>query len=321
MTQSSEPQAAPFEHVLAPLDGSSIAETALNAVRLLVDSLGVSVTLVHIIERDAPEAIHGERHLRTTQEAQDYLTELSRHALPAGARIRQHVHTAPVTDVARSIVEHAQELRADLIVLCTHGRGGFRHRIFGSVAQQVIALGETPVLLVPPPRAKGARSLELRRLLVPLDGNETHESGLTAARALARATGASLHLLAVIPTWRDVAGLEAATGLLLPRATTAVLDLAEQRIEAYLHAHLAALETEGLTATAEVRRGAPALMIIRAADARNVDLITLATHGHAGMEAFWLGSVAPRVSARSRCPLLLVSSPRKPPMSNSTTDG
>ncbi len=43
-----------FKHLLVPLDGSHLAETALPAAAYLAQTLGASVTLVHIIERHAP---------------------------------------------------------------------------------------------------------------------------------------------------------------------------------------------------------------------------------------------------------------------------
>jgi nucleotide-binding universal stress UspA family protein len=46
-----------FKHLLVPLDGSRLAETALPAVAYLAQTLNVSVTLIHVIERHAPEEI------------------------------------------------------------------------------------------------------------------------------------------------------------------------------------------------------------------------------------------------------------------------
>ena len=296
----------PFRRVLVPLDGSPIAETGLAVLAPLAERLDSTVFLLHIIERDAPEAVHGERHLRNAGEARDYLGEVAGRILPQGVTTERHVHLAPVGDVARSIVDHATELRADLIALCTHGRGALRHRLFGSIAQQVIAPGRTPVLLVPPEPAGPPTLGTLRHLLVPLDGTAEHESGLNLAIALAGLAGADLHLLAVVPTLTSIAGREAATGLLLPRATAAVLDLAQQRAKTYLDERITDLTARDLAATSEVRRGDPTRSIVEAAEASDADIIVMATHGRSGMAAFWSGSVAPRVSARARRPLLLV---------------
>ena len=41
-------------------------------------------------------------------------------------------------------------------------------------------------------------------------------------------------------------------------------------------------------------------------ESANADLIVMATHGKTHLDAFWSGSVAPKVSSRARLPLLLV---------------
>ena len=53
-----------FKHILIPLDGSRLAETVLPAGVYLAGVLGSTVTLLHVIERDAPQEVHGERHLQ-----------------------------------------------------------------------------------------------------------------------------------------------------------------------------------------------------------------------------------------------------------------
>jgi nucleotide-binding universal stress UspA family protein len=295
-----------FHSLLVPLDGSRLAETALPAAAFLASLFQSRVTLIHLIERNAPPEVHSERHLTDPAEARAYLQQLAQRAFPPGVSVDHHVHTTEVSDVARGLVEHAAELHADLIVMCTHGRGGLRDWLFGSIAQQVVGLGTTPVLLIRPTPAGEAPAFTCRLILVPLDGDPAHEEGLPVARDLARACGGALHLVMVI---RDVGSLkaeQAATALLMPLATNALLDMSEKQAESYLNEHIARLQAMGLSVTAEVARGDPAPYLLSAAQRTGADLIVLGTHGKAGWEAFWSGSVAPRLSGRSRAPLLLV---------------
>jgi nucleotide-binding universal stress UspA family protein len=295
-----------FEHLLVPLDGSRMAEAALPAAATLSKILDARVTLIHVIERRAPQEIHGERHLSDPTEASAYLSEVAVRAFSPGVRVEQHVHTAEVRDVARSIVEHADELGPDLVVMCTHGRGGLRTWLLGSIAQQVIALRATPVLLIQPDGVAATPSFACQRLLVPLDGNPDHEQGLVVASALARACTADLHLLMVVPTLGSLSGEHGAAARLLPTATSAWLDMSEEGAEAHLHQKAIDLQALGLRATTEVYRGDPAGAIARTAQRVQSDLIVMGTHGKSGMDAFWSGSVAAQVSSRSRVPLLLV---------------
>jgi nucleotide-binding universal stress UspA family protein len=316
-----------FKHLLVPLDGSALAEAALPAASYLAHTLGASVTLIHIIEADAPQEIHGERHLSDPDEANNYLEGVAGASSP-GVAVECHVHTLPSSDVARGIVEHVDEFAPDLIIMCTHGRGGLRGIVVGSIAQQVIALGRTPVLLVhpgkpspssasegepglPAPRAAGWGPL--RRLLVPLDGNVDHEQGLSVAVGLASACGAELHLLMAVHTSGSLTWQSAATARMLPSVTDAYLDLAQEDAVGYLRHRIARLQGSGIGVAAEVQRGDPADVIVKTAVRAQADLIVLSTHGRSHMDAFWSGSVTPKVASRTYLPLLLVPVPETEP--------
>jgi nucleotide-binding universal stress UspA family protein len=295
-----------FKHLLVPLDGSALAETALPAAVYLAQTLKASVTLIHVIERHAPLTIHGERHLTGVKEARAYLDEVAGRTFPHDWPVERHVHSSEVGDVARSLVAHVGELSPDLIVMCTHGHGGLRHRLFGSMAQQVIALGTTPLLLIRPPLNGTPHPFACRQVLAPLDGKPDHEQGLALAASLAQACEAVLHLVMVVPTLHTLAGERAATATLLPGATSALLDMTVLDAGEYLSHHATRLRAAGLSVLAEVYRGDPVTTIIHTARRVEADLIVLGTHGKAGMEAFWSGSVASKIAGRSSIPLLLV---------------
>jgi nucleotide-binding universal stress UspA family protein len=295
-----------FEHLLVPLDGSHLAEAALPAATYLAQALSAKVTLIHIIEQDPPPVVHGEPHLRDPEEAHAYLAEVARQAFPAHLSVEQHVHTTQVSDVARTIVNHIDELGLDLIIMCTHGRSGWHDWLFGSIAQQVLALDMTPVLLVHPTSVSTFPSFVCQQLLVPLDGHPDHEQGLRVANHLAHSLRAKLHLVMVIPTLQTLSGQRAATGRLLPTATTALLDITEQEAAKYLRHHLTRLQAGGLPVTAEVDRGDPAANIARAVEQVKADLVVLGTHGKKGVDAFWSGSLTPKLLSRFSVPLLLV---------------
>lgn len=295
-----------FKHLLVPLDGSLLAETALPAAGYLTKTLQAGVTLLHLVERRAPTEVHHARHLRTSDEAQAYLAEVRQRAFPGATPVECHVHPAEISDVPRSIAEHTAELTVDLIVMCTHGRGDARRWLFGSIAQQVIALSKTPLLLIPPQPDRAAITFQCDRILVPLDGNADHEQGLRVAAGLAQTCRAAVHLLLVIPKLDQLAGEKAAAGKLLPRTMTALLDMSEANAEAYLCEHMRTLQESGLTVTAEVARGDAAAAIVGAARRTNASLIALGTHGKTGLDAFWSGSLTPTLIDRSPVPILLV---------------
>ncbi|MGE5222173.1 MAG: universal stress protein [Omnitrophica WOR_2 bacterium] len=295
-----------FKRLLVPLDGSQLAETAIPAAVYLAKVLNASVTLIHTIERNAPKEIHSERHLTNPEEAQAYLDEITRKWFSPDIKVESHVHTSLVSDVARSIADHADELQPDLVIMCTHGRRGPKDVLFGSIAQQVINMGETPVLLIRPVSGEPPKPFSCKQLLVPLDGLPDHEQGVPTAISLAKACEASISLLMVVPTYGTLSGDQAVTSRLNPGATSAALDLAEVGASEYLRQRLQDLISDGLKATAEVKRGDPASTIVDTAEETNTDIIVFGTHGKAGTDAFWSGSVTPKVSSHTHIPLLLV---------------
>ena len=297
-----------FRHILVPLDGSRLAESALTTAVWLAKKTAAQLTLVHVIEKDAPSEVHSERHLVTPEEATAYLQEVSRRPALSGLRVETHVHTAEVSDVARSIAEHSAELSPDLIVMCTHGKGGARRLLFGVIAQQVISLGRTPVLMVRPlkePRVAATEG-DFRTILAPIDGDPGHEKGLPMATEIARAFHSRLHLLMVVPKLRDLIGPKAATSFLLPGATRFNLEMESEGARMYLDQRAAELNQKGVQAEYETIRGDPARAIIASAQHTSADLVVMGTHGRAGADAFWAESVAARVVARIQAPLMLV---------------
>ena len=289
-----------FKHLLVPLDGSRLAEAAIPAAVCLAQKGNAAVTLLHIIERDAPEKVHGEQHLHTAEEAAAYLDQVSRQHF-SGIQTRCHVHKAETKDVARGIADHLLELDHDTVVMSAHGRGGLHDFLFGNIAQQVVALGSMPVLLVRP----GA-GFECRRILIPHDGVPSHEPALNAGTELARVCGAEIKLVMAVPTSGTLSGLEAAAGQLMPRAARAMLELAQQEAADHLRGHADELKAAGISAGAEVLRGDPAPCIVEAGEAFGANVIVLGTHGKSGTKAFWEGSVAARVATKTKASLLFV---------------
>lgn len=295
-----------FNRLLVPLDGSQLAEAVLPVTAYLAGKFNASVALIHIIEENAPKEIHGERHLTSYEEAHAYLETVAKRAFAPEVPVVYHVHTAESSNVARSIVEHVGEFDSDLIVMCTHGRGGLHSWLFGSIAQQVIGTGPCPVLLIQPADEDTNPAFLCQNILVPLDGHPDHEGGLPIAAELARNCSAAVHLVIVIHRRDTLSGARAAISRLMPGATSALLDLVHENASDYLKRLTTPLQEAGLSVSAHVQRGEPAAVVAQQAEEIGADLIVLGTHGKAGMDAFWEGSMTPKIARRSHLPILLV---------------
>lgn len=294
-----------FKHILVPLDGSKLAEASLPAAVSLAKTLKAPVTLLHVIEQDAPQAVHRDRHLTNPKQAEAYLARITKRFFPAGTKVDLHVHTAAVADVARSIVDHsADEFQPDLIILCSHGNSGMHDLLFGNIAQQVAAASGTPVLLIKP--SDEPSTFKLDHILVPLDNESVHDAVLPLAVDLAKAYKGELNLVCVIPTLGTLSGEQAAASTLMPTTATAYLNMTEENAQEHLTGHLNAFQKEDIPATAEIARGDPAPVITKIAEEIKADLILFGTHGRAGLDAFWNRSVAAGVARRTSIPILLI---------------
>lgn len=295
-----------FKHILVPLDGSKLAESVLPAAASLASKTKAMVTLFHVIEQKAPAEVHRERHLTKADEANTYLEAIAQKYFAEDAKVDHHVHSAEVKDVAASIAEHAQELNSDLIVMCAHGRSGVRDVLFGGIALQVIARGGTPVLLLRPSPTSTPEAFQIRRIMLPLDSESAHDDSFPYAIDLAKAYNAAIIMLTVTPTYATLTGEEAAASSLLPGTTTALLDIKEKDAHDHLQAHVDELSSSGFEVFAETARGDSVSMIVSEAERLGADLILLATHRKAGLDAFWSRSVAPNIARRTKLPLLLL---------------
>ena len=137
-----------MKRILVPLDGSPMSESALSPAYFLAGSMGAEVLLLHVVEKSAPDEIHGERHLTDALSAKAYLDGIVA-AAPVSIAVTCHVHDEASPDAAVAIAEHVDELRSDLVVLATHGRNRFGRFLHGSVAQRAVFRGGVPVLTIP----------------------------------------------------------------------------------------------------------------------------------------------------------------------------
>lgn len=294
-----------YRRMLVPLDGSRLAEAVLPIVERLAPAWNSTVLLLHILERRAPEAVHGERHLTEAKQATTYLESIARRLQERGITVEFHVHDVHEGNVARTIVDHVDEEQADLVVICTHGKGRMPTMLFGSIAQQVLHRGSTPVLLARAALDQAESTFDPKAVLVPLDATKASEAALEPAVGIASSLGAALHLVMVVATPETISGERLPTATLLPSTTRAELEVEEQEAGAYLQRLSSALQTD-VPVTIEVRRGNITSALVDEAAELGVGLIVLATHGRAGLQAVWAGSVAARLLRRTHQPVLLL---------------
>jgi nucleotide-binding universal stress UspA family protein len=153
--------------LLVPLDSSELSELSLPFARDLAQRAGAELHLLQVVEPISiggaagyppemaflsPDAYAGLMN-DLEQQAREYLTDTAQPLRDAGITVTISVKVGlPVDDTLRT----AGEVGADAIVMATHGRGGMRRVLLGSVATGVVGRGTLPLIVVPARAAMSA---------------------------------------------------------------------------------------------------------------------------------------------------------------------
>jgi nucleotide-binding universal stress UspA family protein len=141
-----------IERILVPLDGSELAEAAIDAALDLGRDRSSKLVILRAAEAHTlPGADPTDEQVAVVREAEEYLAAVADRLTKRGVKdVDTSVWYGPA---AAAVIEAAKLKKADLIVMSTHGRSGLGRLILGSVAESVLRGTMTPVCVV---RAPGA---------------------------------------------------------------------------------------------------------------------------------------------------------------------
>ena len=294
--------------IVVPLDGSALAEQALQPAYYLAHRLHAAVEIVHVYEptlkvRYASGAppIDTRFDAELRQAAVAYLDAIfEREVEAADMTVSTKLLEGPVV---KTLAAHVAALDRPLVVMTTHGRSGIGRALVGSVAEWLVRSATVPVLAI---RARTASEPAIAsrfgRVLVPIAGAEfgTHIVERTAGIfGTSEVEYVLFHAVLPVPI------LNAADPAIIP----SLVDMdAEKKAANDLLADLSEpLRARGARVTTLIVIDAnPASAIRAAASDTNADVISMATHGHRGVKRLVLGSVADSVLRHATVPLLLV---------------
>ena len=297
---------ATYPLIIVPLDGSATAEQAIPLAIAIALRAGSRIELVHVHDKGVLVANISMMDSRWEDEramemgsAIRVMAERLAHETGLGVKaITLRGPTAP------SLVQHAIDGAADLIVMTTHGRGGFSHAWFGSVAERVIHAATTPVLVVPASDHARATVSEplFRHVLLPIDREHAGAEAMQRALTLGTPGRTTYTLLTVVSAFPMLPPAIPGTGVFagdpdFERRGAAAKALLE-RIAA--PARTAGADTEVRVVTHD--RAAPAILDVAES---TIDLIVLPTHPRGAFSRALLGSVVDKVMRGATVPLLL----------------
>ena len=298
--------------ILVPLDGSKISEHALGLATMLARRSGGRLHIVKALE-PLPVLATGEEPMAGPELDQE-LRELSRSYLSSTAEALGTTHGLEVGysildgSPAPALARFAAAHDVSLIVMTTHGHGGFSRFWLGSVADGLLRRTSIPILLL---RSKEPVSApEFRHILIALDGQPEGEKILESALALGSLSPDCRYtLVQVVEPPIPVITHLAMQPARLPRNWQ---EMRENSARSYLEQVGKGMRARGLSLTTQVIPGrAVGEEILALADSSGADLIVVGTHGARGLERLLLGSVADKVVRGAAHQVLVVPTARK----------
>ena len=278
-----------YERILVPTDMSDFATLALRYAALLREGLGSQLTLLYADETyfpidvlEMPIGYYLEQAPATKEKLQQRLREHASAHLPDVP-----LETMVVTDTpARAIVHTAKEMRADLIVMGTHGRRGWRRALLGSVTENVLHETDRPVITVTPGILEEGQAPRIRRVVCPVNFTYVARESLHHAAAMAEAFDAELFVVYV------------AEGVQPPQ-----LAEVEAAFSLWVDPAVRGREKYELTVVGE---GDPAERVLSTVADVDADLIVLGAQHKFFSDATVIGTTTQRITRFARCPVMTV---------------
>ena len=143
-----------YQHILVPVDGSEISLSAVKKAAQLAQAFNSQLTLISLVSEDPfvnadfyyPSPIMKEYFVQAYANAEKSLKEAQIIASENGVNANIEIVKGEVSE--KGIIETAEKLNTDLIVIGSHGRKGFQKFLLGSFAQDVLQGTKLPVLIV-----------------------------------------------------------------------------------------------------------------------------------------------------------------------------
>jgi len=291
-----------LRRILAATDLSAPAHHALNRAFHIAAESGAQLTLMHALSNGGMDALRGLLGAEASKVEQYIIDEACDVLRGTAAELGQSCGVSAAVristgDPLREILDQADALDVDLLVLGACGEGFLRHLLLGSTVERLLRKTIRPVLVV-----RRLPHEAYRRVLVPVDFAPCSVPALQAARVLSpEAEIVVLHAFS------------------LPfEGKLRYAGVSDESVRDYRLAerNAAYSQTQALVADAGigdrvrivVRHGDPFTLIREVGQQESCDLIALGKHGRNMLEEMLLGSVTKHVVAEADCDVLVVGS-------------
>jgi nucleotide-binding universal stress UspA family protein len=294
-----------IDHILVPLDGSSLAERVLPHLFALSRPFGSRVTLLRVVSRSEKtqpsQRIDPLDWQMLEAEAHSYLNKLTNKLTQTGLTVRNVLLQG---DPASRIVEFVQNEDVDLLMLSSHGSSGLTGWNISNVVQKTVIRVHKPTMIIRAYQHAQAEQSDgyYKKILIPLDGSSRAECVLPLATSLADFHKAQLILAHLVrrpelprraPPSQEESELADKLVERNRQEASHYLKELQERFPMNSKAHLLVCEDVADTLHALV-------------DEEKPDLVVISAHGYSGSAHRPYGSLALNFIAYGTTPLLII---------------
>lgn len=269
-----------FEKILVASDGTEFTHSAEKLALALARQAGATLTVMRMVMSNPEyDVLVPDVVAKHEMDAYAGLLAIKKEADGLGVVCTPLVMHG--VNPHEDILEAAERVGVDLIVMGRRGRRGLARLMVGDATARVVSQARCQVLVAP-----RMTDMWKNRILLATDGSRYSDGAAVSALRLANLANLPLLVMtACANTGNDNLCREA------------------EALVARVMAHAKAL---GVQAEAAIVEGDPVQAIVDTANKRGVDLIVGGSHGRTGMEKVFLGSIMERVIGLATCPVLTV---------------
>lgn len=295
-----------FEHILLPLDGSSLAERVLPHAVSLSGAFDSQLTLLRVIykgsEEDQSDIINPMAWQMRKSEAEAYLKSVQNRL--ADVDIDSEIKIIEGSP-AEQICNFAANEEVDLIILSSHGSSGVSAWNINSTVQKVLLRAYMPVMIIRAYKEEYGSlvGLKYERIFLPLDGSKRAECILPLAKSICKEQNSKVFMTHIIEEPN------------LPRQTpvsdeiTSVIDqLREINFEEtknYFDQVKDQFSPDNVETIIESSKK-PSIAMYNIIDREKIDLVVLSAHGHSGESRWPYGKIALSFIVYGTTPLIIL---------------
>ena len=287
---------AEIKNIAILLDGSKEAAQAIPMTKTVARSIHAGVTILSAV-KEPKNSRQRKTHPIVMEERKSYLKKIVNDFAHNGIEAKYVLREGSISEVTKQYID---EDGIDLVITTTRGQSGKPHWLDSGVSRKLVQKIDVPILIVKYRDEGYPPEMNVKNVMVTLDGSIYSERVLPYARLLAKAFEGELLLLSV-PAVPEVQDYRAASDVV-----EKIRHKAENNMRKFLHDIAGLLRKDRLHIKTFVRGSNPARTIVEVSEKEKADLIMLTSRGRGNFDLLFMGSVAEEVVQNTTTPVFMM---------------